>query len=321
MEHQRSGGTRLVGRAVRRCLLGSALVFATPAGERHAFAQSPPSESEQFQANIQEVARSLQNNPRLKRLSQEKRENVVQFVAGNMLFTMVHELGHAVIHEMGISVLGREEDAADDFAVLRLLNVGTQVSHRVLVESAKGWFLSDRRDRHEGEKLVFYDEHGLDKQRAYQIVCLMVGSDPVKFRDLANETKLPQDRQDTCQAVDYPDVSKSWEMALKPHHRTAEQPKTKLEVVYGDGKGDLSVFAQGFRSLRLLELVGERASDQLAWPAPFSLEVQSCGDINARWVSATRKLTLCYELAQDFAELYRDYNVEPAAANRKRKSK
>ena len=216
MEHQRSGGTRLVGRAVRRCLLGSALVFATPAGERHAFAQSPPSESEQFQANIQEVARSLQNNPRLKRLSQEKRENVVQFVAGNMLFTMVHELGHAVIHEMGISVLGREEDAADDFAVLRLLNVGTQVSHRVLVESAKGWFLSDRRDRHEGEKLVFYDEHGLDKQRAYQIVCLMVGSDPVKFRDLANETKLPQDRQDTCQAVDYPDVSKSWEMALKP---------------------------------------------------------------------------------------------------------
>jgi hypothetical protein len=32
----------------------------------------------------------------------------------------------------------------------------------------------------------------------------------------------------------------------------------------------------------LLETVAERASDQLAWPAPLTLEMQSCGFPNAR---------------------------------------
>jgi len=37
------------------------------------------------------------------------------------------------------------------------------------------------------------------------------------------------------------------------------------------------------------------------------LEMQSCGSPNAGWDPATHKLTVCYELAGDFAELYRGY--------------
>jgi hypothetical protein len=37
------------------------------------------------------------------------------------------------------------------------------------------------------------------------------------------------------------------------------------------------------------------------------LEMQSCGHPNARWYLPTHKLTVCYELSRDFAELYRDY--------------
>jgi hypothetical protein len=40
-------------------------------------------------------------------------------------------------------------------------------------------------------------------------------------------------------------------------------------------------------------------------PMPFTIEMRSCGFINAVWVAATRKLTVCYELADDFADLYR----------------
>jgi Putative metallopeptidase len=46
-----------------------------------------------------------------------------------------------------------------------------------------------------GDKVAYYDEHWLNQQRAYQIVCLMVGSDDEKFKDLAKETKLPEERQ------------------------------------------------------------------------------------------------------------------------------
>jgi hypothetical protein len=57
----------------------------------------------------------------------------------------------------------------------------------------------------------------------------------------------------------------------------------------------------------LLETVAGRAADDFAWPASFTLEMQSCGSPNAGWDPSTRKLTLCYELAGDFAELYRGY--------------
>jgi hypothetical protein len=41
-------------------------------------------------------------------------------------------------------VLGREEDAADGFASVIGLKMGTAMSQGVLIEAAKGWFYSDR---------------------------------------------------------------------------------------------------------------------------------------------------------------------------------
>jgi hypothetical protein len=257
--------------------------------------------------------------PRLKKLSEKQREDLVNFIAGNMLFVMLHELGHAVVSEFKIPIIGREEDSADNFAIVRLLQVGSAFSHRILVEAAKGWFLSDRRDRDDKEPLEFYDEHDLDKQRAYQIVCVMVGSDPVAFRDLANETKLPEDRQKTCHR-DYDTAVSGWDAVLKPHRREADQPKTKIDVTYGGGMGKFDAYAQGFRALQMLDVVADHAADQLAWPIPFALETQSCGFINAEWVTTMHKLTLCYELADDFADLYR-YNNELMPTKRNRKTK
>ncbi len=62
------------------------------------------------------------------------------------------------------------------------------------------------------------------------------------------------------------------------------------------------------------------AHEEFAWPVPFVLETQACGFINAEWVSPTHKLTVCYELAEDFADLYR-YNDELTPTKKKRKSK
>jgi len=77
-------------------------------------------------------------------------------------------------------------------------------------------FFSARRDRKGGEPLAFYDEHSLDQQRAYQIVCLMVGHDPNAMADLANEMKLPADPARKLQR-DFAKASASWAAVLKPH--------------------------------------------------------------------------------------------------------
>ena len=133
-------------------------------------------------------------------------------------------MGHGLINEMDMPVLGREEDAADSFAIVTALKMGSGFSERVLIEAAKGWLLFSKRDKKQGNALTFYGEHGLDLQRAYNVVCFMVGSDPEKYKALAMETKLPEGRQTSC-VYEWKNTAWSWEEMLKKHLRSADQPK------------------------------------------------------------------------------------------------
>jgi Putative metallopeptidase len=302
-------------------ILGTEPVVAQPVPDQSA----NPTQPSKFQGRIEAAARALrENNPRFKNLSPGYVQGLAEFVSGNMLFVLLHEMAHVSITQMGLPVLGRMEDAADTYAALRLIRVGSDFSRRVLTDAAEGWFMADRRDQKTGDKVAYYDEHGLNQQRAYQIVCLMVGSDDEKFKDLAKETKLPEERQDTC-AGDFSNAAYSWDLVLKPHRRAPDQPKIKIDVVYGPAEGRTATAQQVARSIRLLETVAEHAADQFVWPAPFTLEMQSCGSPNAHWDLATHKLTVCYELAPEFADLYRAYSDARAdgtrtADNSKRKA-
>jgi hypothetical protein len=272
-----------------------------------------------FKARIDSAVLAVGNSPRFKKLSPKYRQQLAEFVSGNMLFTLLHEMAHAAVDQMGLPVLGKEEDAADSFAATRLIRIGTEFSGQIVAEAVKGWFLADRRDQKEGDTVAYYDEHGLNQQRAYQIVCFVVGSNQEKYKQLAAETKLPKDRQDSC-VGDYNKALRSWELVLKPHLRAPDQPKTEIKVVYGEAKGKFEVSRQISQAIRLLETVAENSANQMAWPAPFTLEMQTCGFPNAAWIASAQKITLCYELGTDFSELYRNYNAAPAKS-RKRKSK
>jgi hypothetical protein len=149
-----------------------------------------------LQGRIDAAAQMLKNEPMFRGRSDAQRRDAIRFVVGNLLFVLLHEIGHVQITEMGLPVLGREEDAADGYATVMMLAMKNEFSERVLMEAAKGWFYSDRRDRMERAPLVFYDSHSLSRQRAYQIVCYMVGSDPEKFEALADETGLPEERRE-----------------------------------------------------------------------------------------------------------------------------
>ena len=268
--------------------------------------------SQKFRARVEEAARQVDNSPRLKGLSPAQRKDLVEFVTGNMLFATLHELGHTHIQEMGLYVLGREEDAADSYAISTLLKVATDTSHGVLTQATKGWFLDDLRNQKEGIGLAFYDEHGLDKQRAYNIICLMVGSDPDKFSDLANQVKMPQDRQESC-AGDYSNAAWSWDTALKPHLRTPDQPKQDIKVTYGP-PGDYAAIAQTLRTMGMMDMLADYAATRFAWRRPFTFDVQACGQPDLHWDLSSQKIIVCYEMVQDFANLYRGYGLTYAMA-------
>jgi Putative metallopeptidase len=87
------------------------------------------------------------------------------------------------------------------------------------------------------------------------------------------------------------------------------QPTATIEVAYETDQGNLESYARSFQSLGLLEALSDYASSRYALPRPIKMAMASCGDTNAAWVSSTNTETLCYELANDFFDLYEGYTT------------
>ena len=288
----------------RNYLTGSLTVAALVFNVLVATAQPTEQEHARIVSGIDEAVKVLGTEPRLKKLSPQARRQLVEFIFRNTLFAMAHEMGHGLINEMNMPVLGREEDAADSFAIVNALKMGSTFSERVLEEAAKGLALSAKRDKKEGNALAFYDEHGLDPQRAYNIVCFMYGSNPEKFKQLANNAKLPEERQKSC-VYDYKNAAWSFDELLKMHLRAPDQPKIEINIKYEDSK-KYSAPLRILRAVGLLDMLAEHAANRWAWPHPHTVEARSCGMANARW--RQRTLTLCYELVDEFIEFYLRYS-------------
>ena len=66
--------------------------------------------------------------------------------------------------------------------------------------------------------------------------------------------------------------------------------------------------------MRLLETLAEHLSDRYVWRGPVGFEMTTCGEPGAHWDLSLHKIIVCYELAVDYANLYRGYaghEVEP----------
>ena len=255
-------------------------------------------------------------------LHPHERERLVQFVVGNALFILGHELGHALVSDFRLPVLGREEDAVDIFATLALLHAGTDFAHGVLVDAAKGLMLAAERNARMGVPPAFYGEHGLDQQRAYKILCLMVGSDPETFRGLAQDAMLPKERQETCQA-DFELAKTSWLSLLAPYLRQdsrrqmslwerlarrlthgSRQPEVRIEVRYSEAVGELRLSQMVLRTVGVIEIVREFAVQNfIGLQGSLTIEAKTCDTPNAFWDQAERRIVLCYELVDYHAHL------------------
>jgi len=125
--------------------------------------------------------------------------------------------GHAFVDAFELPVLGKEEDAADAVATVfltRAVDNGTEYAF-----DAARFFnaLSDRQRNLAPED--FFDEHSLDKQRAYAIVCWIAGSSEESYDQVAKLQILSEERQQRCPA-EYQQKVKAVEQLLKPHART-----------------------------------------------------------------------------------------------------
>lgn len=158
--------------------------------------------------------------------TEEESQEGGEAVAGATLFTFFHELGHALIDLYDLPVTGREEDAVDQLATMILLEGGEEGEMAALNGA---WSFLTEEEEIEGEEeysaeaeeeaeeeLAFWDEHSLDEQRFYNIVCWSYGKNPEGFQYLVDDETLPEGRAERC-PVEYDRMSRSWDALLEPY--------------------------------------------------------------------------------------------------------
>lgn len=243
-------------------------------------------------------------------LSEEERENLFVFVAGNALFTLYHEGGHMLVSELELPVLAQEEDAVDNLATVSMLSADTEDMDLYLTQAMIGWFLFAEEDY---ENLIFYDEHDLDQQRGYRMLCLMVGADEDAFLELAEDLELPEERIETC-VFDYEQAADSWEIVTDPYVREADGRGGKIKVEHEPAPEGLASMAVFIKESGLLELVAEELDTFYDLPEEVTFRAATCDMENAFWDPQTREVILCHELLGGFASIYLRLPDEDQAA-------
>jgi hypothetical protein len=242
------------------------------------------------------VAQSEGTPPALKSIAVDE----TAFVEGNLHFIAYHELGHAMISEFKIPVLGREEDAVDRLAIWMMTPQEKEVEPQYLKAAIAGWFTTA--SQVPLSEIAWWDEHGTDQQRGYQIACLLYGSNPDVYKSIADAVDLPDDRRETCEFESKAN-DESWEAVQEPHFRDKAKPATgTAKVTYGDTKtyaGDKLYLT----ALGLLEHIAELIEKDYKFEPGIEVTASECDEPNAFWSQDDRRLTICYELVADFREL------------------
>ena len=229
-------------------------------------------------------------------------EDELRFVTANAEFTLLHEMGHLLIHELQLPVLGREEDAADQLGFIGLFLLYRRQDDPAfaarLLDVADYWRLEWQRPKPAQEEIREWDSHALDAQRFYNIACLAYGSDPAQMEWIIQATGLPEERafycdQEYAQALH----AVNW---LKQHfqRKPGEPTGERIQVVYDAPSYALEDGEQLLARIRAsgeLEAVATKAADTFALPRPLVLHMTNCGAPDAWYDHRAGELTLCYE--------------------------
>lgn len=214
----------------------------------------------------------------------------------NAIVILHHEIGHALIDQFGLPVIGQEEDAVDAFATLMVLETYDEPA-QILLDAAATWFAFDRIFKADGGEHAYYDEHDLDIQRAYRILCIAHGYDPDTYAKAAKERQIPDERLETCE-YDAALALDSWDLLLADTLRDSDTPGGKVTVELAPSK-EYDDLRQGLEDAGILADIGKWIDTTYNWPKPLTLAADECGEVNAFYDPNEIKITLCYEMVDE----------------------
>ena len=223
-------------------------------------------------------------------------ESSLDFAVNVSRHVLLHEVGHALIREFDLPMLANEEDMADTFATLFIVQEMRDDARAVLKDRARSWLYEGAQVSPEDYDLE--GEHELDTRRAFRTICLLYGADPAEFSDVIGWIGLSEDDADDCSDFT-PDMIRGWESVLASHRLPAGQLSDKVVVQYGDASHTAAVLQSA-----LLEDVAQLMR-QFAWPQPILLHYDSCGREGSSWSRSKRRILLCDEYLGRFVRQQR----------------
>lgn len=223
-----------------------------------------------------------------------------EYIAGNAYHVLMHEMGHLVIDQLRLAILGQEEDAADNFATIALIDEDTEFADNALANTAHFWFVLS--DSQSSDASTYFAEHDLDIQRAYRIVCHLVGVDAEAFDYLAKAAELAEDNYDTCGA-NFEQTADSWFSTLDAH-KPEPGFENKVELIYQEPEPQFETALSILRESLIVEDAIAFINTYVALPNVITIRAASCGEANAFYDSSDISITMCYELINLYAEIF-----------------
>jgi hypothetical protein len=154
----------------------------------------------------------------------------IDTMIGPFVFVVLHESGHALFEMLNLPVIGRVEDAADQFATYFMLLFEKDEARRLITGSAYRYKADVAQPTTTLAQQAFAEEHGLPAQRFYNLLCMAYGGDPVLFADFVTEDYLPEARAERCR-MEFVQAANGFAALLSPHidfKLAAKQPKRWL---------------------------------------------------------------------------------------------
>ena len=131
-------------------------------------------------------------------------------------FTMLHELGHALVHQFDIPITGKEENAVDEFAMMMLLDSDNSEATDLAIEGVFQFYY----DSLDENGINFADEHAPSLERYFDLLSIYYGANPQDNQNYVGEEdwQLTTARADLSES-EYEKKRISWDALLSNHYK------------------------------------------------------------------------------------------------------
>lgn len=213
-----------------------------------------------------------------------------QFVGDNLVSTLYHELGHAIIDIESVPIFGREEDAADVLSVVLIDMLFSPDGSEGIIRSTAQMFAGFAQ---QGAALE-WAMHGTDRQRYFNTVCLYYGMAPEGRSAFANALGLPMDRAVSC-----PDEAQLALESWLPVLETMRRAPQNLQIDLSQGQSESEAWFNNVISTEVNYMIHDGL-----WPQGLGVTTAYCDEPNAFYDLERTEIVMCYELADALAEIF-----------------